>query len=293
VNDPADPLAGSLDATPAEHYDRVTPAWNLVLGDDFHHGLFTNEQTDLGAATRELTGAMAAAAAPPLGGRIVDLGCGTGAQACWLARRYAAAHVVGVTTSSAGVAEARARAAAAGCGDVTEFLCADARDTGLPDGAFDVVWLLESSQYLPPRPALMRECARLLAPHGRLVLCDVMLARGLELRDLRRLHRELDALRRVFGEAVMGTVEEYRSAAQAVGLRIDLEQELTQRVLPTFASWRDRARQAQPQLAQLVGEAWLPTFLEGCDVMERLFEEGIVVYRLLAAQRPSDDHPDG
>lgn len=275
-------------AGPARHYDRVTPAWDIILGDDLHHGVFDGRDTDLATATENLTRALATAADPHPGARIVDLGCGTGAQACWLVQRYDPASVVGVTTSAVGVAMARQRSQEAGLADVVSFVCGDALASGLSDAAFDVVWLLESSQYLGPRPQLMRECARLLVPGGRLALCDVVLKRPLQLRDLRRLHGELDVLRAGFGDAVLATPQEYREAASMVGLEIIQEINLTERVLPTFGCWRERAGGARERVIALIGEAGLATFIAGCDVMERLFAEGIFGYTLIAARKPSE-----
>lgn len=279
--------AGFQTADPAGHYDRVTPAWNIILGDDLHHGLFDGADTDLATATENLTVALAAAADPQPGARIVDLGCGTGAQACWLAERYHATSVVGVTTSTVGVDMARERSQTAGLADVVSFKCADALDSGLADGTFDITWLIESAQYLGPPLGLMRECARLLAPGGRLALCDAVLTRPLALRDLRRWHDELDILRDVFGDAVMATREQYCEAAAEAGFESIRGTDLTERVLPTFGCWRDSARDAREQVSALIGEAGLATFIAGCDVMERFFREGIVGYALIAARKPA------
>jgi hypothetical protein len=32
------------DTTPAAHYDRVHEAWRLIMGDEFHYGLFTTRE---------------------------------------------------------------------------------------------------------------------------------------------------------------------------------------------------------------------------------------------------------
>ena len=273
---------------PAAHYDRVTPAWSIILGDDLHHGLFEGDDLDLATATENLTAALATAADLRPAARIVDLGCGTGAQACWLARRYSAASVIGVSTSAVGVAMARQRSEDAGVADVVSFDCGNALDSGLPEATFDVVWLLESSQYLGPRPQLLRECARLLVPGGRVALCDVVLKRPLQLRDVRRLNRELDVLRDTFGEAVLATPEEYRQAVRMAGLELIRECDLTERVLPTFGCWRERARRERERVIPLIGDAGLATFLAGCDVMEQFFAEGIVGYSLIAARKPPE-----
>lgn len=43
-----------------QHYDSVTDAWRLILGENFHWGLFRDEADDLETATDRLISAMAA-----------------------------------------------------------------------------------------------------------------------------------------------------------------------------------------------------------------------------------------
>jgi hypothetical protein len=47
---------------PAAHYDRVTAAWELLLGEDLHYGVFEDPGDDLATATQRLTDAMSEAA---------------------------------------------------------------------------------------------------------------------------------------------------------------------------------------------------------------------------------------
>lgn len=278
---------GGHSEDPAVHYDRVTAAWDLILGDHLHHGLFRSSDTDLDSATTLLTELMASAAGAYRGARVLDLGCGTGAQARWLAERYADMTVLGVSTSQVGVGLAQDRAAAAGLSGRVRFLCADALGTGLPSSGFDIVWLIESALYLSPRERMMSECARLLRPGGRLVMCDVMLTRPLELRDLRRLHNVLQTLRATFGDATMSTRAQYAEAAVDAGLSVVEEVDLTTEVLPTYERWRERARADRDRVVALINETGLDAFLKGCDAMQSLFRRDIVCYGLIAADKPS------
>ena len=47
---------------PATHYDHVHDAWRLVMGEDFHYGLFEFDCTPLEEATEALTTRMRAGA---------------------------------------------------------------------------------------------------------------------------------------------------------------------------------------------------------------------------------------
>jgi SAM-dependent methyltransferase len=104
-----------------------------------------------------------APAVPHPGARALDLGCGEGADALWLAGR--GWHVTGVDW--AGVALDRARAVAARAGSGATFVEGDITDAGWlaglsPSGAFDLVTLA----FLHPEP---EDRARFYSPLPGLV----------------------------------------------------------------------------------------------------------------------------
>jgi len=70
-------------------------------------------------------------------GRALDVGCGEGADAIWLARSGWTVTAIDISE----VAVGRARAAAALAGAAVEWICGDALRTPLPAGSFDLVSL--------------------------------------------------------------------------------------------------------------------------------------------------------
>ncbi|MCL2447553.1 MAG: class I SAM-dependent methyltransferase, partial [Polyangiaceae bacterium] len=77
--------------------------------------------------------------------RLLELGCGVGAQSEILLRDFPSLHLVGVDVSPAQVEAASRRVGALYPGR-TDFLCADARRTGLGGRSFDgafLCWVLE------------------------------------------------------------------------------------------------------------------------------------------------------
>ncbi len=271
---------------PAAHYDRVTDAWGLLLGDELHYGVFSSDDDPLPVATGALTDRMVEAARLEAGLTVLDVGCGTGAPACAMAREHGV-QVTGITTSEVGVRAASERAAAGGLDEAVRFEQRDGTRNGFADASFDRVWVLESSHLMRDREALMAECARVLRPTGRMVLCDIVLRRPMPFEEVKRLRRPLALLRAVFGEARMEPLARYADMASDEGLVVDHELDLTTATRPTFARWRENAaRHEHAVVASLGVEGW-QQFVDSCDVLEGFWDDGTLGYGLLAAAKPT------
>ena len=98
--------------------------------------------------------------------RILEVGCGTGANACHLAEKYGCA-VVGVDIAEEMVRQAARRAEERSLSDRVSFMVGDAYDLRFPDGSFDVILTVFVSQFLDPARAFP-EFKRVLKTSGYL-----------------------------------------------------------------------------------------------------------------------------
>ena len=270
---------------PAAHYDHVHGAWQLIMGEEFHYGLFESEDTPLERATETLTHAMLERAAVGSGDRVLDVGCGTGRQACDLAAGLSAS-VLGITTSASGVAAATDLAADRGLAGAV-FEQRDGTDNNLDDGTFDVVWVLESSHLMRDKTALLRECVRVLAPEGRIALCDIIRKRDIPFLEVRARRDDFALLRRAFGDAHMEPLESYTSTLGGCGMTITDASDISLPTMPTFAAWRANVDSHEDTLRGLVGDKGVTDFVESTHVLEAFWKDETLGYGILAAVKGS------
>lgn len=106
---------------------------------------------------------------PPLGRRILDVGCGDAALAVALAKRGAI--VTGVDADPRMLAAGRARAEASGV--AVQLLQGDVRALPFPDGSFDLVLAVTVLCFVDDAARAVGEMGRVLAPGGRLLIGEL------------------------------------------------------------------------------------------------------------------------
>ena len=108
------------------------------------------------------------AGAPQSGERVLDVACGTGVVARLAAERVGGGRVVGLDLNAGMLAVARSLPSRTD--PPIEWHEGSALGMPFPDAAFDLVFCQLGLQFLPDRPAALREMRRVLAPGGRLAL---------------------------------------------------------------------------------------------------------------------------
>jgi SAM-dependent methyltransferase len=106
---------------------------------------------------------------PPVGLRILDVGCGDAALAVALAQRGAL--VTGVDADPRMLAAGRARAEA--CGVAPELVQGDIRALPFAGASFDVVLAVTVLCFVDDAALAVREMARVLRPGGRLAIGEL------------------------------------------------------------------------------------------------------------------------
>jgi cyclopropane fatty-acyl-phospholipid synthase-like methyltransferase len=215
---------------------------------------------------------------------VVDLGCGLGASLMYLAGR-APIRGEGLTISPKQAEGATRLLAGAGLAD--RVRCREGNYLDVPDdlhGTADVAFSIEAFLHSPDAGGYFREAARVLAPGGRLLVCDDFLtpqAPAAPPRGARRLAEFRDGWR--VGSLL--TVEQVRAAAAKHGLALADDIDLTPHL--ELRRPRDRfiaALVAAGRPLRVNGEYW--RMLAGGDALQWCLLNGLLNYRVLTFTRP-------
>ena len=146
-------MAAELDkATVAKAYARWAPVYDLVFGSVFDRG----RKASIAAAER-------------IGGRILEVGVGTGLS---LPEYAWTNHLIGVDFSAPMLRKAKERVAEHRLTNVDGLAVMDAQHLGFQDGAFDVVVAQYVITVVPDPEATLDEFVRVLRPGGEIILVN-------------------------------------------------------------------------------------------------------------------------
>ncbi len=108
---------------------------------------------------------------------VLDLGCGIGGPARFLAAEYGC-RVTGLDLVDAYCAAATELTRRVGLADQVAFRQGDMREMPFADGSFDRVWSQHTTMNIPDKAALAAEIRRVLCPGGKAVLYEVCAGNG-------------------------------------------------------------------------------------------------------------------
>lgn len=176
---------------------------------------------------------------------VLDVGCGIGGPARFLAAAHGC-NVTGVDLSEPFVDAAHYLTGRTGQAERVSFRTASALDLPFHDGSFDTVLLQHVAMNISDRPRLYREIRRVLESGGRFATYDVVLVRG-------EPHYPLPWAR-TSATSFLFTPEATRTAVETAGFRTLVWRDDTEAAKGWFAHLRSSGPPPAPNLGVVMGQ---------------------------------------
>ncbi|OPC77120.1 SAM-dependent methyltransferase [Embleya scabrispora] len=136
------------------------------------HGYSPVEARRLNDQADTLAALLHAGTVYPAGSRVLEAGCGVGAQTAHLASGSPGAHITAVDVSEDSLAQARARLAAQAPGARVRWRCADLYELPFPDATFDHAFVCFVLEHLKDPEGALEELRRVLRPGGTVTVIE-------------------------------------------------------------------------------------------------------------------------
>jgi tocopherol O-methyltransferase len=216
------------------YYQATTDDYLRYYATDWHQHMHYGFERDLprgGNPTENLVRYLAEKAGLKAGEILLDAGCGVGGSSIWLARRLGL-HCIGLNLMAFQARLARNFAGAA----QAHFVAGDFMKAPFKSDSFDAIWAVESFDHAPDKAEWVRLMATKLKAGGRIAIADGFRSEGdFSVKD----QVAYDSFLRGWAVPHLCTAAEMQRYAQAAGLEVAHEEDITADVMPhAFAIYR-------------------------------------------------------
>ncbi len=265
------------------HYDRLSLLYRFFWGEHLHHGYWENNESAARAQIK-LMERLADRAGIPMGCCALDIGCGLGGSAFWLASQFNC-QVTGITISPVQARMATSKAKARGLSRRVHFHVQDANEWAPEPASVDLIWIIESSEHFSDKDRFFKRCSRALRPGGILAVCAWLRRDG-------PLNAEEQKLVSTIAEAMMsaslGSLSDYQRWMQDAGLTVTVADDVTRHIEET---WSHCARIGEnPLLRFLLHFTGGPTqrFVRSFPLMKQAYAQDVMAFGMFVATKRPD-----
>lgn len=260
-------------------YDRTYGGFELGARERVRHDTYDEDLGQNSWLTAEEWRTFAAWLGIADGSRVLDVGCGSGGPALYLAATFGA-HVTGADHNAEAVSTATRAAETLGLTSRARFVAADAGSPlPLDDAQFDAIVCIDAINHLPDRPRVLRDWHRLLKPDGMILFTDPIIVTGL-------LSNEEVAVRSSIGYFLFSPPGEDERLLQETGFEVLRQEDTTARVAEVAGRWLDARGRYRAALVRDEGEETFEGTQRFLAVVHRLAEQRrLSRYAFLARKR--------
>ncbi len=268
-----------------KHYDRLSFLYRLLWGEHLHHGYWDNDES-VPRAQIQLMERLAERAGVPKGARALDIGCGLGGSAMWLAEQFEC-DVTGITISPVQARMATAKAKARGLSARVHFEVHDANIWRPEPANVDLIWIMESSEHFRDKAGFFEHCARALRPGGVLAVCAWLRRDGPQREEEQPL---VNTIAEAMLSASLGSLSDYQRWMRDAGLTVTAAEDITRHVERT---WSHCSRIGDnPAVRLFLPFTGGPTrrFVRSFPLMKQAYAQGAMAFGLLVAKKSVGSH---
>ncbi len=265
-------------ATTREYYEGpADEIYCLIWGDNLHLGVPCSPECPHPEAMEHTNEIMAGLAGLDATTRVLDLGCGYGASARFLARTRGC-RVVGINISQKELELARARSGEDGLESRVTFETGDFHDLQYEDSSFDVVWSQEAFLHGADKARIISEAWRVLVDNGTLIFTDIMVKPDTPAADRERIY---DRIR----SPEMWGYGDYVRCLPDQGFRVQHEQDWSAHVARSYSWVRDALLDHRDELLERIDSGTINRTLDGLGFWVEAARDGKIGWSLFVAAK--------
>ena len=271
---------GAIVASTQAYYDGpADEIYRTIWGDNLHLGVPCSPECPHPEAMEHTNEIMANAVSLTPDVRVLDLGCGYGSTARYLAANFGCG-VTGTNISEKELELARSRATQAGLDHLLSFEYGDFHRLAYPDDSYDVVWSQEAFLHAVDKNAVLSECRRVVRPGGSLVFTDILVHRSTPEADREKIYDRVKS-------PDMWDLQDYRQALSQLELPVTREEDWSRHVGRSYAWVRDRLLENREALAPRIGYDTIDRTVEALSFWVESANAGNIGWALFVATKPS------
>ncbi|MFC4350855.1 methyltransferase domain-containing protein [Fodinicurvata halophila] len=217
-----------------------------IWGENIHIGYFSSPDESLIDAMVRSNEQMADRVTLGPNDRVLDVGCGYGALARFLARRFSC-EVLATNISDRELAHGRELTAKEGLDELVSFEWADFHDLQYEDNSFDSYWSQEAFLHAVDKERVVEEAYRVLKPGGTLVFTDLLVRKGTPQEDREKIYDRVKS-------PDMWDTEDYMGALKKAGFSLAHHADWSENVAPTYNWVRTQLENRRKEFERRIGK---------------------------------------
>lgn len=240
-------LRSIVESTKAYYDGPADEIYRDIWGENIHIGLFEDpEREDLPTAMHRANVRQTELVNPEPNALILDVGCGYGALARFLARNYGV-QVVASNISDRELDWGRELTRREGLDDKVSFAWADFHE--LPDASatYDYYWSQEAFLHAVDKRTVLEEAYRVLKPGGKLMMTDLLVREGTSSADREKIYARVNS-------PDMWDSHHYSQALKDIGFTIERHENWSDNVAPTYAWVRGQLENRRSEFERRIGK---------------------------------------